>query len=159
MAENIGNIMGYFEEMDLKEAHYNGIFLRIKVSMDMKQPINRGTMVRFKDKSLRVHFKYERLPTFFFVCGRLGRQMEGCEALIELGEEGYEDLDQHELSYGLWIRDSPLPNVFEEQKRKESSSGTCRIQRTRGGVGRPTPPSLMKILSWNCRGLGNPRAV
>ncbi|PNX62262.1 hypothetical protein L195_g061067, partial [Trifolium pratense] len=28
-----------------------------------------------------------------------------------------------------------------------------------GGVGGPTPPRTMKILSWNCRGLGSPRAV
>ena len=45
MVENIGKIMGYFKEMDSKEAYCNGIFLRIKVYMDMKQPINRGTMV------------------------------------------------------------------------------------------------------------------
>lgn len=31
--------------------------------------------------------------------------------------------------------------------------------RTRGGVGKPTPPGPMKILSWNCRGLGSPSAV
>ncbi|KAI5426912.1 hypothetical protein KIW84_032373 [Lathyrus oleraceus] len=32
-------------------------------------------------------------------------------------------------------------------------------QLTRGGVGRPTSPITMKILSWNCRGYGSPRAV
>lgn len=35
--------------------------------------------------------------------------------------------------------------------------GRCKI--TIGGVGGPTPLSIMKILSWNGRGIGNPRVI
>lgn len=67
MARKIGSIIGKFEEMDLKKRtrmHKNGRFLQIKVTMDLKDPLKRGTLVKFKDKNIRVHFKYERLPTF-----------------------------------------------------------------------------------------------
>ncbi|XP_058783267.1 uncharacterized protein LOC131657939 [Vicia villosa] len=125
MARKLGNIMGNFEEMDTKEAYRNGRFLRIKVSLDLRKPLKRGTVVKFKEKNLRAHFKYERLPTFCYICGRIGHQLKDCESLEELNEEGFEDLDEQDLSFGNWLRASPLPKMVEEQKSKESSSGTC----------------------------------
>lgn len=74
--------------MDQKEAHRNGRFLRVNVKIDLKHPLKRGIMVRFKDKILRVRFKYGRLPTFCFVCGRVGHQLKDCEAVGDLSEEG-----------------------------------------------------------------------
>ncbi|XP_058749873.1 uncharacterized protein LOC131622870 [Vicia villosa] len=125
MAKKIGDILGSFEEMDMKDAHRNGKFLRIKVKMDLKKPLKRGTVVRYKEKSHRVFFKYERLPTFCFICGRVGHQMKDCEEMGDLGEEGYEDIDEQDLSYGIWLRASPLPKVYEDQRQRESSSGNC----------------------------------
>src|SRR3954471_16744334 len=100
MARKLGGILGKFEEMDMREANRNGRFLRIKVTLDLKLPLKRGTVVKFKEKNLRIHFKYERLPTFCFVCGRLGHQMKDCEAVEDLSEEGYEELEEQDLSYG-----------------------------------------------------------
>lgn len=65
MDKKLGGILGEFEEMDQKEAHRNERFLRIKVKINLKKPLKPGTVVRYKEKNLRVHFKYERLPTFF----------------------------------------------------------------------------------------------
>ncbi|XP_058755552.1 uncharacterized protein LOC131628740 [Vicia villosa] len=107
MARKIGNILGNFEEMDAREA------------------TERETLVKVKDKNLRVHFKYERLPTFCFVCGRLGHQMKDCESLDDLTEEVFEELEEQDLSYGQWLRASPLPKMNEDQKKGDSSSGTC----------------------------------
>ncbi|XP_058764208.1 uncharacterized protein LOC131637617 [Vicia villosa] len=125
MARKLGGILGSFEEMDHKEAHKNGRFLRIKATIDLKQPLKRGTVVRFKEKNLRVHFKYERLPTFCFICGRLGHQLKDCEAAEDLSEEGFKDLDEQELSYGAWLRSSPLPKLPEDQVKRESNSSSC----------------------------------
>ncbi|XP_058746499.1 uncharacterized protein LOC131619419 [Vicia villosa] len=125
MARKIGSIFGTFEEMDTREACRNGRFLRIKVTVDLKSPLKRGTVVKFKEKNLRVHFKYERLPTFCFVCGRIGHQLKNCESLEELIEEGFEELEEQDLSYGQWLRVSPLPKMSEQVRKKESSSGTC----------------------------------
>lgn len=52
MSRKIGNIIGSFEEMDLKEAYRNGQFLRIKVTIHMKNPLKRGTLVKFKENNL-----------------------------------------------------------------------------------------------------------
>ncbi|XP_058782089.1 uncharacterized protein LOC131656370 [Vicia villosa] len=125
MARKLGGILGDFEEMDLKEAHRNGRFLRLKVKVDLKKPLKRGTVIRFKEKNLRVYFKYERLPTFCFICGRVGHLMKDCEEIGDLSDESYEDLEEQDLSYGAWLRASPLPRVQEEQKKKDSTSSSC----------------------------------
>ncbi|XP_058725488.1 uncharacterized protein LOC131596762 [Vicia villosa] len=125
MAKKLGGILGKFEEMDMKEANRNGRFLRIKVTMDLKLPLKRGTVVRFKDKNLRVFFKYERLPTFCFVCGRLGHQLKDCESTGDLSDEGFEDIEENDLLYGQWLRASPLPRVNEDVRKKESNSSSC----------------------------------
>lgn len=100
-------------------------FFIIKVTLDLKNHLKREMVVSFKEKTHKVIFKYERLPAFFFVCGITGHQIIDCEALGELSEEGYKDIDEQDLSYGMWLRDSPLPKFFEEQRSKEASSGTC----------------------------------
>lgn len=94
MAKKIRGVLGAFEEMDLKEAHRNRRFLRLKVKIDLKNLLKRGTIVRFKDKNLHVHLKYERLPTFYFICGRLGHQLKYREAAGDLTEDGFEDLEE-----------------------------------------------------------------
>lgn len=50
-------------------------------------------MVHFKEKNFQVHFKYEHLPTFYFVCGRIGHELTDFEVLGDLAEEGFEDMD------------------------------------------------------------------
>ncbi|CAI8592124.1 unnamed protein product [Vicia faba] len=99
MVRKVGGVLGVFEEMDQKEPYRNSRFLRIKVTLDLKQPLKRGTVVRFKDKTLQVHFKYEWLLTFCFACGRLGYQLKDYDALGDLREEGFKDIKEQELSY------------------------------------------------------------
>ncbi|XP_058759552.1 uncharacterized protein LOC131632844 [Vicia villosa] len=125
MARKLGNIIGTFEEMDFREAHRNDRFLRVKVMMDLKEPLKRGTIVSFKEKKIRVHFKYERLPTFCFICGGMGHQIKDCEAVEELNEEGFEDIEEQDLAFGQWLRASPLPKLTDEFKNRDSSSSLC----------------------------------
>ncbi|CAI8583488.1 unnamed protein product [Vicia faba] len=93
--------------------------------MDLKKPLKKGTMVKFKEKNLRVHFKYERLPTFYFVCGRVGHQLKDCETLEDPNEEGFKKIKEQEISFGQWLRASPLPKIVEDHKKMETSSENC----------------------------------
>lgn len=125
MAKKLGNIIGSHVETDPKDVNRLGRFLRLKATIDLRQPLKRGTVVKYQEKAMRVFFKYERLPTFCFVCGRIGHQLKDCDELGDKGEEGYEDLEENELSFGPWLRASPLPKVYDEQK-KDSSSGCSK---------------------------------
>jgi hypothetical protein len=124
IAKKLGNIIGQYEESDPNEKNRTGRFLRLKVLIDLRKPLKRGTVIRYQDRSLKVFFKYERLPTFCFVCGRIGHQLKECEEAEVLEEAGYEEIEEKELGFGPWLRASPLPKVSFES-RKDSSSGNC----------------------------------
>lgn len=57
MARKLGGILGTLEEVDQKDAHRKESFLRIKVTLDLKQPLKRGMLVHFKDKNLHDYLK------------------------------------------------------------------------------------------------------
>lgn len=99
-----------------------GRFIRFKVSLDLRKPLMRATLIRFQERSLRIYFKYERLPTFCFSCGKIGHQVKDCETLEGKDEEGFEDIEEIELSFGPWLRASPLPKTNFEQRVEQSPS-------------------------------------
>lgn len=124
MARRLGDTMGNFEEMDQREATRTGRSLRVKVSLDLRKPLKRGTVVRYQGKSLRVFFKCERLPIFCFACGRIGHQIKDCEENGGEDDEGYDSIEEKEHPFGSWLRASPLPKMSTEP-RKESGSSSC----------------------------------
>jgi interleukin-1 receptor-associated kinase 1 len=124
MAKKVGNIMGVFEEIDPKDSHRTGRFLRFKVSLDLRKPLKKGTKIKYQEKNMWVDFKYERLPNFCFACGRIGHQMKECEEVEDVDIDSYSDIEEKSQAFGPWLRASPLPRFFDEP-RKDVSSGTC----------------------------------
>jgi hypothetical protein len=124
MARKLGDVLGSFLEMDSKEGNRMGKFLRVKVNVDLRKPLKRGTIVKYQGKNLRVYFKYERLPTFCFVCGRIGHQIKDCEEMEGKEDSEFEEIEEKELLFGQWMRASPLPKTITEVK-KETSSESC----------------------------------
>lgn len=64
MARKIRNIIVNFEEMDLKDAHKNGRFLRINLTLDLMNPLKRGTVVNFKEKAYESILSLRDCPHF-----------------------------------------------------------------------------------------------
>ncbi|CAI8614953.1 unnamed protein product [Vicia faba] len=123
MTKQLGNIVGEFMETDQKKANRFGKFLRIKVKVDLRKPLKRGTVLKYQDKCLKVFFKYERLPTFCFICDKIGHQLKDCKEIGEGGVEGFEEIEEQDLSFRPWLRASLLPRNVDEG-RKEPSSGS-----------------------------------
>jgi hypothetical protein len=88
VAAKLGGTIGKFVEVDSKDRNRMGKFLRIKTTVDLRKPLKRGTVITYQGKNLRVYFKYERLPTFCYACGKIGHQIKDCETL-----DGNEDTD------------------------------------------------------------------
>lgn len=117
MVARLGDMMGVFEEADTRDYNRLGKFMRVKVSIDLKKPVRRGTVVRFQGNDLKVFFRYDRLPAFCFICGKLGHQMKECDNSESCEEEGLEEKDDRDLPFGPWLRASSLPKQnFEVRK-------------------------------------------
>ncbi|TXG51459.1 hypothetical protein EZV62_023983 [Acer yangbiense] len=81
-----------------------GKFMKVKVQIDISKPLKRWLRLKL-DKSnniVMVSLKYERLPKFCYVCGRIGHASKNCsdeEAKIEA-------LKGESTKYGSWMRAS-----------------------------------------------------
>ena len=66
-----------------------GKHLTVKVTINVTQPLKRGKVlsVAGQDKVLAT-FKYERLPDFCYVCGRLDHLEDDCNEVVRLKKEG-----------------------------------------------------------------------
>ncbi|MBA0817519.1 hypothetical protein Gohar_021890, partial [Gossypium harknessii] len=60
----------------------NGEWCRLKINLDVQKPLRRSIFVSVNNKNKWwISFKYEKLPTFCFGCGKLGHGLPGCNSL------------------------------------------------------------------------------
>ncbi|KAL8525181.1 hypothetical protein ACS0TY_014707 [Phlomoides rotata] len=77
---HIGNTIGEIVEVDLASLEGVTHSIRIKVRIDFRKPLRRGIHLELKGaKQIWVEFKYERLPSFFYLCGTLGHMCWECD--------------------------------------------------------------------------------
>lgn len=100
VAHVVGDYVGAFEKADPR--NFDGgckEFMRVRVRVDVTQPLKRRMKLKREGGDwFFAEFKYERLPTFCFVCGRLGHSERFCALQMELPREG------HVSGYGVWLR-------------------------------------------------------
>ena len=98
VGRDIGNSMGCFIEIDKwAKQSKQAKFMRIRVDLPIDKPLRRGgNVVGMDGDKYWVHYKYERLPTFCFLCGKMGHDDKHCHACS----------DRHNATppYGDWLR-------------------------------------------------------
>ena len=76
-------------------------FCRVRVLVDVNKPLRRFQKIKNKNNTVvTIEFKYERLPFFCFMCGRMGHHEKDCQEAVD--NEG-----EKELGWGLWLKASP----------------------------------------------------
>lgn len=96
-AYKLGMMIGKVLEVDTLE--HNGSFrrnfMRVRVDMDIEELLLKGTWVQRRgEERVCVEFKYERLSSFCFKCGRISHTDKTCHVEGSLVEEG---------GYGAWL--------------------------------------------------------
>ena len=81
VGKQIGNFIGTFVEYDTStNTGLWNAFMRIRVQLEVRQPLKQWKRIRGNNgKSPLIHFKYERLSTFCYMCGMLGHWKRFCE--------------------------------------------------------------------------------
>uniref|UniRef100_A0A7N2LT92 Zinc knuckle CX2CX4HX4C domain-containing protein n=1 Tax=Quercus lobata TaxID=97700 RepID=A0A7N2LT92_QUELO len=98
VGQDIGRSLGCLIEVDKRACQLDQAkFMRIRVDAPIDKPLRRGGNVVSKDgEKFWIHFKYERLPTFCFLCGMLGHDDKHCQT--SANQQGTPK------QYGDWLR-------------------------------------------------------
>lgn len=98
VGKNIGGKLGEVLEVDKCSLQIDQAkFIRIKVDLPIDKPLRKGGYINMEDGGrCWITFKYEQLPTFCFICGRLGHDNKHyLKGAIE---------QQQLRQYGDWLR-------------------------------------------------------
>ena len=117
VGRELGNSLGKFIESDRRTGHSDQAkFMRIRVDLQLDKPLRRrGKVANVNGEKFWVSFKYERLPTFCYLCGRLGHDDKHCLECIEYLNSPRQ--------YGDWLRAYGNLRTTVERSKSTSSDG------------------------------------
>jgi hypothetical protein len=96
----IGESLGVLEDVDVAgDGSGWGRCLRLRVTLDLFNPLERGRALSLGGKNYWVTFKYERLPSFCFNCGRILHGVKGCP--VKGSQRRHDDGPK---DWGVWLR-------------------------------------------------------
>lgn len=120
VGQDIGRSLGRLIEVDKRACQSDQAkFMRIRVDLPIEKPLRRGGHVVSKDgEKFWVHFRYERLPTFCYLCGKLGHDDKHCQV--------YADRQSTPKHYGEWLKAN---GAFKGgNARKNFNNGNSRVE-------------------------------
>ncbi|KAL8543019.1 hypothetical protein ACS0TY_003771 [Phlomoides rotata] len=73
--------IGELVEIDMRSMKGFGQSVRAKIRIDLHKPLKSGIHLEIQEnKKIWVEFKYERLPSFCYICGLLGHMRRECDS-------------------------------------------------------------------------------
>jgi hypothetical protein len=122
--EAVGDAAGEFLEVDVGEdGTAVGEYLRVKVKMNILNPLLRGMMVQVGANNMEkwCPFEYEFLPELCYTCGLIGHEVSSCATKLGRGET---------QQYGRWMRAAATNKQnfgewrgWEENKHQKTNKG------------------------------------
>lgn len=116
----IGSKIGELLKVDDRtEAGEQGQFIRVKVQLNINAPLKRGgNIVCGGGRKVWVDYKYERLQSFYFYCGRIDHVEPECHTRDEDLREGH----LRQARFGDWLKvSSSFRRGFDQAPRWEGA--------------------------------------
>ncbi|CAN0872061.1 hypothetical protein LINGRAHAP2_LOCUS10020 [Linum grandiflorum] len=88
VGRGLGNFVGTFVRYDEEQNVYrsSSSYLRVRVTLDTTKPLPSGKKICHPgEPSFMCEFRYEKLPLFFFICGRMGHIDRLCNIRFQNG--------------------------------------------------------------------------
>ncbi|KAI3736027.1 hypothetical protein L6452_15558 [Arctium lappa] len=96
-------------------------YLRVRSLFDIRQPLKKGKKVKKSTGDwITCIFRYERLPSFCFICGLIGHIDRHCEQFFQTPEEDI----VHAWEFSLRAPNKRLANLGGERWIKEEDDGS-----------------------------------
>ena len=135
VGRDLGNRLGKYIETDKRSwLSEQAKFMRVRVDLPINRPLQRGgNIVNPDDEKFWVSFKYERLPTFCFLCGILGHDERHCS--------GNSNNPEAPRQYGDWLRANGSLKSGSE-KPKASGSDGYEARKEGGSIDWQTPSAI-----------------
>jgi hypothetical protein len=115
----VGESLGTLEDVDVaRDGGGWGKCLRLRVNIDLHNPLEHGQTLTLGGKEYWVTFKYEKLPLFCFHCGRILHGRKGCT--VKTSQRRYEE--EGHKDWGVWLR------AEEPWRRMEGDLGGGKFQ-------------------------------
>lgn len=100
----VGESLGVLEDVDVvSDGGSWGRSLCLKVSIDLRNPLEQGRMLSLGEKNYWVSFKYERLPLFCFNCGRVIHEVKSC--MVKKSQKRHEEEGPKPCGIWLWAEE------------------------------------------------------
>ena len=117
VCRDLSNSLGRFIETDQRVGQSDQAkFMRVRVDLQLDKPLRRGGKIAsVEGEKFWVSFRYERLPTFCFHCGRLGHDMKH-----------YQEIPNTQSSsnqYGDQFKAQGSSKIGVDRSRSNSSGG------------------------------------
>jgi hypothetical protein len=79
VGQQLGTTVGEVLEVDTNDDGMGwGEFLIVRIKINVKKPLARGRMLKIRDRSYWISFRYENIPRFCFRCGIISHGRMGC---------------------------------------------------------------------------------
>ncbi|KAJ4846150.1 hypothetical protein Tsubulata_034325 [Turnera subulata] len=99
---NIASKAGRFLSFDEKSELGWGKFVRARILLNVDHPLKKSLVIRKGGgTNVEVMFRYEGIPNFCYIYGKLGHVLKECEQRSEESDE------EERITYGEWLRASP----------------------------------------------------
>ncbi|XVF67504.1 hypothetical protein PTKIN_Ptkin10aG0126500 [Pterospermum kingtungense] len=138
----LGNYIGTFLEYDKRNVFYvDRPYMRIRVSVDIRQPLKKGKKVKKPGSEWIVcKFQYERLPSFCFIYGMIGHIDRNCVKIYHMPEteivKGWDVSLRAPSRRGATLGDDEW--LKEEEERAGRAGGRGAAGLTQRGLNKET---------------------
>lgn len=104
--------------------------MRVRVRLDISKALKKVVyMISKGGKNFMCLTKYGRLPTFFYICGKIGHKTQHCEQFST-------EISKKEYQFGVWLRAhiNPSPQGTGRWRNDIETFQSDNVERSREDV-------------------------